>query len=228
VDVRDLHNDGDNHIAAVADDVELGPSVQVLTNRYDAGFGVMRGTPIFDEPISFPIPEDPNFVVSAELNGDGYFDLVTVNQGDGGAAAGAGGTLSVLLNDPIPIPVPQCPADVDGDGSVNIFDVLHLLGDWGDCPPVPPCQCVVNGDGAVNNLDLLEQLGSFGQCPGARCLWDLDGNGIVGPEDIDEVIAHLGFCEDPGNCPWDLDGDGVVDQVDLFIVVINLGPCPGQ
>ena len=32
------------------------------------------------------------------------------------------------------IPTP-CPADITGDGTVNVTDLLLLLGAWGDCQP---------------------------------------------------------------------------------------------
>lgn len=52
--------------------------------------------------------------------------------------------------------------DVNNDGSVNVLDLLAMLGLWGPCPPPSLCQGDLNGDGAVNVLDLLILLTNWG------------------------------------------------------------------
>jgi hypothetical protein len=71
--------------------------------------------------------------------------------------------------------------DVNGDGCINIYDVVHIIGGFGEtveapcyipceeCPPdasssnvAPPCD--VNGDCRVNILDLTQAAGNFGLC----------------------------------------------------------------
>jgi len=62
------------------------------------------------------------------------------------------------------------PADVTGDGVVSVFDLLVLLGAWGNCPVSCPPSCLAdvagpNGSGSdctVNVLDLLELLSNWG------------------------------------------------------------------
>ena len=49
--------------------------------------------------------------------------------------------------------------DVNGDGTVDVLDLLTLLGDWGPCPS---CASDLNGDGTVNVLDLLDLLANWG------------------------------------------------------------------
>lgn len=49
--------------------------------------------------------------------------------------------------------------DVNDDGTVNVTDLLALLGDWGSCVS---CPTDINGDGAVNVTDLLALLGGWG------------------------------------------------------------------
>ena len=45
------------------------------------------------------------------------------------------GTGISMLYCPPPIPTPDtCPADISEDGSVNVTDLLILLGAWGVCP----------------------------------------------------------------------------------------------
>ncbi|MCH7546894.1 MAG: hypothetical protein IID30_10895, partial [Planctomycetes bacterium] len=56
-----------------------------------------------------------------------------------------------------------CLADITGDGTVNVTDLLSLLGAWGSCPA--PCPPDINADGTVNVTDLLDLLGAWGACP---------------------------------------------------------------
>jgi hypothetical protein len=53
------------------------------------------------------------------------------------------------------------PGDLNGDGTVNVLDLLELLGTWGPCPP-RECPADLNGDGTVNVLDLLILLDNWG------------------------------------------------------------------
>lgn len=51
------------------------------------------------------------------------------------------------------------PADINCDGSVNVLDLLAVIGAWGPC--TGPCASDLNGDGAVNVLDLLAVIGAW-------------------------------------------------------------------
>jgi hypothetical protein len=54
------------------------------------------------------------------------------------------------------------PADLNCDGSVDVFDLLILLGAWGPCPGTAgDCPADLNGDGAVDVFDLLVLLGAW-------------------------------------------------------------------
>ncbi len=55
-----------------------------------------------------------------------------------------------------------CPGDTNIDGSVNVTDLLSLLGAWGTNPGHA---ADINGDGSVNVTDLLTLLGAWGTCP---------------------------------------------------------------
>ena len=55
----------------------------------------------------------------------------------------------------------QCPYDLDADGTVNVSDLLLVLGDWGPCVF---CPTDVDADGAVDINDLLAIIGSWGSC----------------------------------------------------------------
>jgi hypothetical protein len=54
-----------------------------------------------------------------------------------------------------------CVADLNSDDVVDVFDLLQLLGAWGESG-VPED---LNGDGFVDVFDLLELLAAWGQCP---------------------------------------------------------------
>ncbi len=51
--------------------------------------------------------------------------------------------------------------DLDGDGTVDIADLLALLGAWGPCPPEGPCPADLDSDGIVGVTDLLALLGGW-------------------------------------------------------------------
>jgi hypothetical protein len=53
-----------------------------------------------------------------------------------------------------------CPADVDGNGSVDVSDLLYIVGAWGSSD----ADADVNGDGTVNVSDILEVVSSWGPC----------------------------------------------------------------
>jgi len=53
-----------------------------------------------------------------------------------------------------------CPADVDGSGTVDVGDVLYIVGAWGSDDPAAD----VNGDGMVSVSDILEVVSAWGPC----------------------------------------------------------------
>ena len=52
------------------------------------------------------------------------------------------------------------PGDTNNDGSVDVFDLLAVLANWGAC--TPPCPGDTNADGLVNVTDLLLVLANWG------------------------------------------------------------------
>lgn len=56
----------------------------------------------------------------------------------------------------------------------------------------------------------------------AECPQDLDGDGVVGPADLAQVLGSWGPCE---GCPIDFNGDKVVNAADLAILLGAWGVC---
>jgi aminopeptidase N len=80
-------------------------------------------------------------------------DALSLPSGDGLPGGGAVILFSV---------VSPCPADLTADGTVDVFDLLMLLGAWGEC--APGCAADLNADGTVDVFDLLSLLGQWGPC----------------------------------------------------------------
>lgn len=66
---------------------------------------------------------------------------------------------------------PSIVGDLNNDGSVDVLDLLILLGAWGDCPASPPpgrgaggeeCPADLNNSGGVDVQDLLLLLSNWG------------------------------------------------------------------
>jgi len=97
-----------------------------------------------------------------------FYFMATLRDGNG-----------LPLNDAfVMIEIPQpvnCPADIApagppiGDGTVNVQDLLAVIGAWGAC--VDPNNCPADiapaplGDDVVNVQDLLAVIGAWGACP---------------------------------------------------------------
>ena len=68
---------------------------------------------------------------------------------------------------------PNCPGDVApdscGNGTVNVEDLLAVIGGWGPCSttggPCPDIAPLPIPDFTVNVQDLLEVIGGWGTCP---------------------------------------------------------------
>ena len=55
---------------------------------------------------------------------------------------------------------------------------------------------------------------------------DVDGDGVVGTNDLLELLAAWGLCPAPPEaCPADLDGDNIVGTSDLLALLAAWGPC---
>ncbi|MBC8523270.1 VCBS repeat-containing protein [PVC group bacterium] len=98
----------------------------------------------------------PAHVITADINEDGRSDLLTADANDGGYT-------SIHLNN-VHQGACGCNGDLTLDGSVDVLDVLELLGGWGSCQPQSCCTSDLTGDGFTNVMDLLEIIGLWGPC----------------------------------------------------------------
>ena len=104
-----------------------------------------------------------------------------------------------------------------------IDDALELADPATDCDLDGNLdECQIRDDAELDrNLD-----GILDAC---QCLADVNGDGVVNQEDIDEVLQWIeDNLEDPTcfGCPEDINGDGLVDIADIVEINLNLGACP--
>ncbi len=138
----DFNGDGDQDIAVVTLDQTGSPQVQIFDNS---------GSFVFTTSLVAQ-GEAPSLVSSGDIDGDGLDDLVTL--GNGLLLNGLGSSIDVRAFCP-------CYGDVDCDGSIDIEDLLRILGEFG-CSG--NCSTDVNEDGQVDIEDLLAIIGQWNGC----------------------------------------------------------------
>jgi len=104
------------------------------------------------------------------------FDFTAIAADAEGVTIGSDGTIYVVGETPAlyvltPIVVP-CVGDIapvgGGDGTVNVQDLLAVIGAWGACANPKDCAADLappGGDDVVNVQDLLAVIGAWGACP---------------------------------------------------------------
>ncbi len=80
-------------------------------------------------------------------------------------------------------------------------------------------------DGDNNGADRVD-MGAYEFIHPLDCIWDLNGDGMVGGPDLAILLAEWGPCVDCGNRPADFDGSCVVGASDLLDLLANWGACP--
>jgi hypothetical protein len=183
---------------------------------------------IFLPAVQIPVGNTPVDLALCDLDGNGFPDIVTANNGDG--------TLSVVLNlgglifgTAMAVPVGEMPRsvapgdfDVDGD-----CDLVALASD----PEVGHAvRLLANLGGAI--FGPIVSYGAGGD-PNWIEAGDLDNNGApdvvtVNGDDGPTGGAVAALLNDPGTepCPADLDGNGFVGLLDILIALLSIGPCP--
>jgi hypothetical protein len=160
----DVDGDTDPDIAAVVDTGGPTRELAVLSNLIDGGTELQ----FLEEPAP-PVADDPLLVTAADVDQDGFVNLVTVNEAGGSLAdAGAGGTAGSVTA------LVSCPADCAqpplGDGQVDVSELLTVLAEW-STGSAPGTGCDVDDgsqtgtpDGLTDVNDLLFILARWGAC----------------------------------------------------------------
>ena len=63
-----------------------------------------------------------------------------------------------MISYPFPVPPVDLPEDLTGDGTVDVLDLVTLLGFWGECDG---CAADLNKDGVVDVVDLLTLIAAW-------------------------------------------------------------------
>jgi hypothetical protein len=128
---------------------------------------------------------------------------------------------------------------VDMTGTVTLGGGLVITLPGGD-PPVGTSLDVVTAASVVGELDCIDlpaladgvmQVAvrsdrvTVSVVAGCVAPGDLDGDGVIGFNDLLLVLAGWGACPGPC-CVADVNGDGAVDFADLLLVLAGWGPCP--
>ncbi len=147
----DFDNDGHADLAAVVQALNpitggIEPVVRVLQGNGSLGFTSLETA--WDEGVAL--------VDSGDINGDGQSELVTIG---GGAALRSRGGVPALTLRRI---AENCAGDFDGNGSVDVDDLLVLLGEFSSC--TEDCLSDMDSDGDVDIDDMLSLIGVWGPC----------------------------------------------------------------
>jgi len=110
--------------------------------------------------------------------------------------------------------------DVDGNGIVGTADLVQVFSDLGGADP----RSDIDGDGSVNQVDVDMVEANFGRNLARRLPGDLDGNDVIGADDLVIVFRRLG---DSSPSLADVNLDGLVDAVDLHLVQAQFGANSG-
>jgi hypothetical protein len=136
---------------AVADVTGNGHLDILAANSTSNSFSLLRGygNGAFMKALNFPMVGAARIAVG-DLNGDGRLDVATTSWSG----------ITIATNQACSV------GDLNGDGVVDVFDLFHLLREWGVCPPSEPegddCPADLNGDGVVNVADLLILFDNWG------------------------------------------------------------------
>ena len=138
----DFNGDGDSDLAVITTNQMGSPVVQVFDN---SGSFIFTSTEIAQG-------ETPSLVGSGDIDGDGQDDLITL--GDGTFLTGFDSSLDIRS-------LCTCYGDADCNGSVDIEDLLLILGNYG-CKTA--CNADITDDGSVDIEDLLAVIGQWESC----------------------------------------------------------------
>jgi hypothetical protein len=117
-----MDDDDDRDVAVLARSVD-GDATVVRVLRNDLNGGEQLA---FTESAQLPAGLGAVAVLSADVDGDGRQDLITVNTGPRGPGSGS---VEILRNALAPPPT-VCAADFDNNGQVQVADIFAFLAAW--------------------------------------------------------------------------------------------------
>jgi hypothetical protein len=139
-------------------DLDLDGDLDVLVSHVSSAnvsIYLNDGSGTFSPRWNVYSPSGPAEVVTGDVNGDGLPDIVTANSNNH--------TCSIHVNATEQQP-PSCDADLDNSMTVDVLDLLLVLGNWMACEQGHCPQGDITNDGQIDILDLLEVLQSWGPC----------------------------------------------------------------
>ncbi len=187
-----------------------------------------RTVPAFLAPVSYPVGT-PQFLLTADFNGDGRLDLAAVNYNYNSTVSvllgNANGTFQPALTSATGfLPLSLAVGDFNGDGKLdlvtaNSYDVSVLLGNGNGTFQAPnniglgsyPASAAVgdfNGDGKLDVGVTSNGYSYYGDYGYANVLLGNGDGGFSGP-----YITSLGYGHHSGAAAANLNGDGFDDFV---------------
>ena len=150
-------------VAIYRDNVAVPPDEFVWHREH--GWIALHEAPQSSLDVAYTYSHSLDMVVS-NWDGDAgnflYYSSLFDDCNDNGVADGcniAGGTSEDVNGNGVPDEC-ECPPDVNGDGTVDVLDLLAVLGSWGKHAVIED----VHYDGVVDVVDLLAVLGAWGPC----------------------------------------------------------------
>ena len=159
--VIDIDNDGDDDVVGGGGGGPVG--------RGTIGLRVVRNDTELGSVVFMDVPAGALSGLSSLstgmlVDGDVYPDLLTVLNDDVDTEYGLEVQTSVNGSSWAPAAcAPACEGDSDDSGSVDVGDLLNVIGDWGPCGS-GDCLGDINGDDEVNVSDLLLVIANWGSC----------------------------------------------------------------
>ena len=152
----DFDDDGDFDIAMITGSGAEDRVINILRNDINLTGGEDL---IFASAQELAAGENPLFLNSGDIDGDGVVDLVTVS-GLIGFPGFRGSETSIVSSRHWGESSP-CTGDFDADGDVDVADLLTLIAAWGNCHG---CPADFDGDNDVDVADLLTLIAAWGPC----------------------------------------------------------------
>ena len=184
---------------------------------------------VFDPGNEDSLPLDPpNFNDFVDYT-DGWFDWQSAKPvffAGAQALVGGEGAMGMFI-----------PGDFGADGSVDLDDFNRLAGDYG-AAGTTYSRGDLNQDGVTDEADAAAwaELASDGvktqalaavQTDLGGSLYDFDGSGTTGDEDVAFIRDLLGVTDTCVNSQGDIDGNGTVEFADFLVLSANFGTAGG-